>query len=491
MPTRLRTSNWHSLILAVNLTLGAAVPVGMQAQDTIKIGPLKPLETLPSLGGGGAVPAPRSSGDLGLTPPPSLTPPPAPAAVPDPAPGVPPPAQAAVQAPAAPPPLPTSSSVTISGPVAQAYLYIEPFQTRFEVIFDAATVMDWLTPGGALPEALAPEQQKQLSDTMAARASGWCSISAGDQPLPVPQPLAAVIKGLPGNTLPLKEGDSVAMNQALVGVMWEFATPPGPEELNVTWSGWIKGTSKLPLRVFFGSQSENGELHSSLKTYRWRNQGRMPRPAPLAAVPQIVLQEPLRVPAGGIFWFLAGLLFYIYLKVKDRKLPGGSLPYVFVWLLGAVLMSQMLVIPIQTGEGAAPVITEVSEAQKIVSPLLRNVYRAFDHHAESDVYDVLARSVEGELLRKLYLETIQALTLDGREGTRVTIAEFSATVDKVLPNPKGPGFVAECNWMARGIVGHWGHSHPRVNIYNARITVTPAKDEWKLTGLEVQEVRRL
>ena len=94
------------------------------------------------------------------------------------------------------------------------------------------------------------------------------------------------------------------------------------------------------------------------------------------------------------------------------------------------------------------------------------------------------------LLRKLYLETIQALTLEGREGTRVTIAEFSATVDKVEANTKGEGFVADCNWMARGIVGHWGHSHPRVNIYNARVTITPAKGEWKLTGLEVQEVRR-
>jgi hypothetical protein len=159
-------------------------------------------------------------------------------------------------------------------------------------------------------------------------------------------------------------------------------------------------------------------------------------------------------------------------------------------LLGAVLMSQLLVIPCQNGS-SSPLVSQVDEAQKIVSPLLRNVYRAFDHHSESDVYDVLARSVDGELLRKLYLETIQALTLDGREGTRVTIAEFSATVDKVAENPKGAGFVADCNWMARGIVGHWGHSHPRVNIYNARITITPAKGEWKLTGLEVQEVRRL
>lgn len=518
-----------SAVLTAILAVGFIAPMRMQAQDTIKIGPLSPLETMPSLGPGApALPkqepslaVPGMSAQPGI---PSIT---APSALPptistlptlSAPPGVsaspaisspstlaaPPPASAssaqpntpaarsAAPAASAPPPLPTSSSLTISGPIAQAYLYIEPYQTRFEVLFDAATVLSWLTPDAAPPQSLTPEQQKQITDKAAAFAADWCtmSIGAGSQALPVPQPLIAVIKGLPGNTLPLQEGDEVALNQALVGFMWEFATPPGPDELNVTWKGWIKGTTKLPVRVFFGPLSESGEIHSSVKTFRWRNQGRMPRPAPLVAVPQIEQRPPLRLPLGGILWLIGGVVFYTYLKLKDHKLPGGSMPYVAVWLLGAVLMSQLLVVPVQTGSGT-PVITQVAEAQKIVSPLLRNVYRAFDHHEESDVYDVLARSVDGELLRKLYLETIQALTLDGQEGTRVTIAEFSATVDKVARNPKGEGFVADCNWMARGIVGHWGHSHPRVNIYNARVTITPVQDEWKLTGLEVQEVRRL
>ncbi len=466
MPKHSLSSLSCRTILTITLLLGAFAPVGMQAQDTIKIGTLQPLETLPSLGP--PVPAmPQTKSPLAAPVAPPEAPPPA-----------------------APPPLPTSSSLIITGPIAQAYLYIEPYQTRFEVLFDAATVLAWLAPDAALPESLTADQQKQIVETMAARTSDWCALSVSDQALQVPMPLVAVIKGLPGNTLPLKEGEDVALNQALVGFMWEFATPPGPDEMNVTWNGWIKGTTKLPVRVFFGPLSETGEIYSTVKTFRWRNQGRMTRPAPLAAVPQISLQQPLRLPLGGIMWVVTGLVFYIYLKVKDHKLPGGSLPYFFVWLLGAVLMSQLLVLPIQMGP-AAPAITQVEEAQKIVSPLLRNVYRAFDHHAESDVYDVLARSVDGELLRKLYLETIQALTLDGREGTRVTIAEFSATVDKVVPDPKGEGFIADCNWMARGIVGHWGHSHPRVNIYNARITITQVSDEWKLTGLEVQEVRRL
>ena len=53
-----------------------------------------------------------------------------------------------------------------------------------------------------------------------------------------------------------------------------------------------------------------------------------------------------------------------------------------------------------------------------------NVYRAFDHRAESRIYDVLERSVDGELLRKLYLETVQALTLDAApgRGTLVRVA---------------------------------------------------------------------
>lgn len=463
MSKRLLSKNWRVIVPIAVLAVGVVSSAWAPAQDTIKIGPLKPLETLPSLGPPKNMPAKAE----------------APAAAPE------------VASPApAPPPLPTNKSLIITGPVAQAYLYVEPYQTRFEVLFDAATMLAWLAADEPAPDVLTAELQEKLAEKAASRAADWCALSAADEALPVPQPTVAVIKGLPGNTLPMKEGEAVALNQAMFGFMWEFATPPGPEELSVTWKGWFKDTTKLPIRVFFGPLSEAGEIHSAVKTYRWRNQGRLPRPAPLAAVPQFEVPQSFRLPLGGILWLLGGLVFYTFLKVKDHKLPGGSMPYVAVWLLGAVLMSQLLVIPIRSGTGV-PEVTQVEDAQQIVTPLLRNVYRAFDHHIESDVYDVLARSVDGELLRKLYLETIQALTLDGREGTRVTIAEFSATVDKVEPDPKGAGFLADCNWMARGIVGHWGHSHPRVNIYNARVTITPHNGEWKLTGLEVQEVRRL
>ncbi|HAL72949.1 MAG TPA: hypothetical protein DCP71_14370 [Verrucomicrobiales bacterium] len=140
---------------------------------------------------------------------------------------------------------------------------------------------------------------------------------------------------------------------------------------------------------------------------------------------------------------------------------------------------------------AAPPVNETAAAEAILSPLLRNVYRAFDYRSESDIYDTLARSVDGELLRQLYLETLQALTLEGREGTRVTITEFSAEVMAVKENPAGAGFVTDCQWTALGTVGHWGHAHTRVNRYTAQVTVAPVKSEWKIVKLEVREARRI
>lgn len=511
--------------LIVAASLGLCARGVVVAQDTIQIGPLKPLETLPSLGPsfgpvpGGAVAGGLPGGLPGGTPgsvpaaPPGTLPSvlsgggeirmegispalpsglsapvPVPAGVPTPAPVAQPPR--APSGPVPPPPLPAGKQAVITEPLAQAYLYIEPYQTRFEVMLDAATTLKWLMPDAPVPAELTPEMQMQLQEAAALRAAKWCAVSSGVDVASTPQVQVSVIKGLPGNTVPMKEGETLAVNQAMAGFIWEFATPPAPAEVVVTWNGWINERTTLPVKVFFGTQSESGEINSTIKTFRWRNLDRLPRPAPLASVPQWERPDPLRFPLGGVVWLVGGLAFYVYLRAKDRRLPGGSMPFFAVWLLGAVLMSQLLVVPVHLGP-SQPRITEVADAQRIVSPLLRNVYRAFDHRAEADVYDVLARSVEGDLLRRLYLETIQALTLEGREGTRVNITEFQVTVDKVLPNPAGEGFLADCNWMARGLVGHWGHSHSRLNIYNARLTLVPAKEEWKLTGLEVQEVRRL
>lgn len=374
--------------------------------------------------------------------------------------------------------------------IAQSYLYAEPYQARFEVLFDVTRFSQWLGNKESLPATLDAAAQKSLCDQAAALAASWCRLNTGGPALEGNFIGASIIKGKPAATLPLAEGESVGTHEAMLGLIWEFPTPPAPDHLTLEWSGFQEGVETLPVRVFFGSQSEVMEIHRGYPRATWKTQGRMPMPRPLAEVPALSVSQAYPVPVASLVWGLLGLIFYAFVRIRERHLPGGSLPFLFAWILGAVLSWPLLNVQIG-GNPEIPAITEKAAAEKIITPLLRNVYRAFDHRIESEIYDVLALSVEGELLRKLYLETISALTLEGREGTRVTISEFSTDVFKVAAALAGPGFITDCQWTAMGTVGHWGHAHTRVNRYTASVTVTPIGTAWKITDLVVSEARRL
>lgn len=371
--------------------------------------------------------------------------------------------------------------------IAQGYLYLETNQIRFEALFDATTIQKWADL--PLSSTLGAEDQKALTEAITAKAADWCHIGT-TQPESGNFLGASIIKGKPGATLLLEEGASLSTREAMVGLIWEFPRPPLPEEIQIQWTGYLDGQTQLPIRVFFGPRSELIEANQGTKLVKWRSQGRLPMPSPLAAVPKIETLEPWHLPMGSLIWFSIGLIFFLVLKGRGHRLAGGNITFLSAWLLGALLTWPLFVVKLQRGV-VVPEVKEKPDAEAILSPLLRNVYRAFDYRTESEIYDTLARSVDGELLRQLYLETLQALTLEGREGTRVTITEFSAEVMAVKPNPVGAGFVTECQWTALGTVGHWGHAHTRVNRYTAEVTVAPVGAAWKVVKLDVREARRI
>lgn len=390
---------------------------------------------------------------------------------------------------ATPPPLPTQKAAVLDGPVAQLYLYVEPYETRVEALFDVTSVEEWLgRDGGEKTAPVTIAQQSEIIQQAEKLAADWCSVSTVEGHQPYTAPTAYFVKGKPGATVPMDKDEDLARNQCMLGLVWEFSTNVVPDTLDVRWKGWINELRSMPVLILFGNQSDRTEVNSITKKIFWENKGRL-RPSPLASVPTFEPAKPVSIPVGAILWILGGIAFYAYIWHRDYRLPGGGLPYFGVWLFGLVLVGKLVTVTLP-GSQSAPTIQDASAAQGIVSPLLRNVYRAFDQRSESRIYDVLNLSVDGELLRKLYLETIQALTLDGREGTRVLITEFEASVDEVTGQTPTGGFIADCNWSTIGTVGHWGHSHPRYNGYKAKLTVEPLKGEWKLTALDVQEVRR-
>jgi hypothetical protein len=130
------------------------------------------------------------------------------------------------------------------------------------------------------------------------------------------------------------------------------------------------------------------------------------------------------------------------------------------------------------------------KAGEVVQGLLHNIYRAFDYRQEEQIYDTLDRSVTGDLLARIYLETRKGLELANQGGARAKVKSIEL-VETSARAGEGGGFVARATWNVHGSVGHWGHVHQRSNRYQAELEIAPVDGSWKLTGLEILDEQRL
>ncbi len=128
---------------------------------------------------------------------------------------------------------------------------------------------------------------------------------------------------------------------------------------------------------------------------------------------------------------------------------------------------------------------------QVVSDLLRNVYQAFDYRRESDIYDTLERSVSGDLLTDIYLETRRSLELASQGGARAKVKSVEVQALDVQAGDVDQGFRADVIWNVSGAVGHWGHVHTRNNQYQAELEVRVVDGRWKLTDMNVLQEQRL
>jgi|688.fasta_scaffold44726_4 hypothetical protein len=376
-------------------------------------------------------------------------------------------------------------------PGVVTYLYVEPFLTRFEALFSAPIMFQWLGIKDDVNVELDGPAQQAIERQVAERAAQWCGLK--DNGVNIMGRLAAVtfVKGEPGKTLPMADGEKVKPNESMIGLVWEFATSPSPQTIEAQWWEWNPPLSVLPLTIFFGSFSERMEITRALPFARWQNDGRLSPPKALSQVPSLPPVTSLPIPVASIAWLAIGWIYYVLRNRTGRKPRGGWLGMVIAWIFVAAILSPMMIAHVPNPFDKVPAAVDRPDvAAKIASPLLRNIYRAFDYQDESRIYDSLAMSVDGELHRKLYLETLKALQLEGREGTRVRVSELDVQIDKVTPGDNY-SFTTEGQWTALGTVGHWGHAHTRVNRYKARMTFRPVDLAWKITALEVLELKRL
>jgi hypothetical protein len=132
-----------------------------------------------------------------------------------------------------------------------------------------------------------------------------------------------------------------------------------------------------------------------------------------------------------------------------------------------------------------------TEAKRILQGLMLNTYRAFIMETDEDIYDILARSVDGEFLSEVYLQNKETMRIDKSDEALSIVDRLDVKSIESMKRLKNGAIAIIANWDVYGSVFHWGHIHYRCNAYKAELTIVPKDNYWKLTSLQLLDEERV
>jgi len=362
------------------------------------------------------------------------------------------------------------------------FIYVEPFEVRKEIIVRPRDVQHWTDLGLADVDTITPAMQESVKAGIVDFLDGRLAVSIDGQPVEGVIDRVNFLQRTLRSSVVVDNQD-IDLLPATVGVIYVFPTNGLPQTVEMEWDLFTERMQMVPA----SSVDQAGPLPSFLEpdysTLRWENFLKNPQLPTLTEIrlPPSMLQ---RLARWGQWLFGAVALLFLVNLAKawqaEHKLNIATLLTV-VMTLGLCAWS------VQTWRS---VHMNSERLQSLVGDLLHNVYRAFDYRGEEAVYDVLARSVTGELLADVYLETRKGLELANQGGAQVKVKDIEM-LETRLVSDDNDGFTVEARWNVAGSVGHWGHIHQRSNSYHANITIEDIGGVWKLTSLEILQEERL
>ncbi len=284
----------------------------------------------------------------------------------------------------------------------------------------------------------------------------------------------------------------ISMANGRVGVIMSYSTKGMPRDVKVTWDKFNDSLKSVDAVIFAFDQVEKTEFSMFLddNTYEWSAKDQKP-PEPITnvVVDTLSIERPtMKVSMlSVVLAVLAAPLLICAPFMRRRWLAAATLGVVLV--LGSYLAKDSMRVEFQRPGVGQPEISS-NMAADIFSQLHKNMFRAFDYHNESDIYDALAKSVDGDLLRELYLQINDSLKVKEQGGAVSRIEEVRVIDGEKCPldgQPPlaRPGFGYRSRWDLIGTVEHWGHIHERINKYDAQFTIELVDNNWKITSMTV------
>jgi hypothetical protein len=357
------------------------------------------------------------------------------------------------------------------------FLYVEPYEVRKEIIARPLELQRWVDLGLEGLEVIPAEMQPELLRKAGEFLREHMVVEIDGRRVAPELARIQFLERTLSTSRVIDPPEPLDVHAAMLGAIFVYPTEGLPERVSLDWDLWHERLDRIPVAAVDQAGPLPSYLEPDWRELVWENFLKNPELPTLLEVtpPPASWERALGWASAPLV--LAGIVLAAAALVRRRRpwfVPAAGLA-----LAGAAAF-------------AASGSTRLSEEHgaELVEGLLHNVYRAFDFRDEERIYDTLERSVAGDLLEQIYLETRRGLELQSQGGARAKVKEVALEAIETEPADDG-AFTARATWQVGGSVGHWGHLHERRNRYRADLTVAPVDGAWRLTRVEILEEERL
>jgi len=404
-----------------------------------------------------------------------------------------------------------------------AFLYLEPEETRLEILIPLATI------AGSLEMKLKPdgildlEEQQKMKEPIRKLLEEQISLSVDGKVMPPIMDRLDFFGVAFRDFSQRAEPRKISIANARLGIILRYPRPPLAKTGLLKWNLFNQYLYQANLAVIEGDEAKKETLRKIEKQneFTWpfpklpddsiekENKAKRAKILEVNFQPGSSPYEQNRLYVYSLY-LIPFLILFISWKIQksDTKFFSGKTLYnAFMFFLFFSLVSNLAAL-LQHGiekkisETLKPQVQE-KEFPQITETLLTEIYTAFNKRDEKQVFSRLEEVVEGELLRTLYLEIRQSMTIEEQGGAvaragKVKLTSCTAATKPEPPpqtNPEGNpqdihALYLKCEWEVPGSVEHWGHLHQRTTSYVARLVIAPRKVDdfryqWKLTEIEL------
>ena len=362
-----------------------------------------------------------------------------------------------------------------------SFLYIDPYEVRHEVLIRVKDLEDWMALSYKLDDMILAEDQSalraEIADFLASRNPVTIDGLTVDPIIDKTHFVEVQLSGIQILSVP----KDLPYSSAIIGVIFAYPHDSIPGNVSVHWDMFSERINEVPSQAtdpvgpmpYFLRPDDNVLVWTNyMKNYK------------LPTISEIKVNR-----ASIKLLHLLGIILLISGSIaafrKFKILAGISLVLVILCVFGGFYLTASVPVP-----GLRQTSFSKPEAGFLISKLLENTYRAFDFREESDIYDKLALSYDGDQLVEVYLETKKSLILEDQGGISVSLKKIELKSVEEAGSRDG-SLTYRASWLAEGDVGHWGHIHQRTNIYDALIEISPRNGLWKITDIEMIREERL